>query len=537
MPPLIGLDASPAPLGALVLAIFRARRVLAPRCALVIAAAFLIGCNSVQTQRRRLTDPSYAATLDKKSPFLKAHMRDGRVYVLSQWTVDTLAKTVAGEGEQLDINRATIATGSVVVPLDSVALFETNVVRPHPSVRSLAIMTGVSLTVTAACLISTKTCFGSCPTFYVSDGDRAVLQAEGFSASIAPALEATDVDALYLARPSSRTFEVRMTNEALETHVVRWVRVLAVARPVGGRVLATQAGEFWRVATLDSPERCSAPEGDCLPSVRNLDGTERFSTTDSTNLATREVIELEFAPSTDSVGLVIGSRQTLLSTYVLYQALAYMGRTAGAFLAALERGDATAREHARGIGRALGGIEVQARDSTGTWVTIGETQETGPLATDVRVVPLHDLPRGTTQLRLRLTRGHWRIDYIALARLAGRVSPLRLDPVVVRRDGRVDAHALALLADSSGALTTYPGDEYTLTYQLPDDFARYELFLESRGYYLEWLREEWMAEESPARAAMMLFDPETALRELAPEFKKHEADMESSFWRSRYVRR
>jgi hypothetical protein len=92
-----------------------------------------------------------------------------------------------------------------------------------------------------------------------------------------------------------------------------------------------------------------------------------------------------------------------------------------------------------------------------------------------------------------------------------------------------------MLLDSSRALTTYPGDEYTLVYELPQDFARYELFLESRGYYLEWMRQEWMAEESPAHVTMMVFDPKKALRELAPQFKKVEPIMESAFWSSRYV--
>jgi hypothetical protein len=92
---------------------------------------------------------------------------------------------------------------------------------------------------TAVCAANPKTCFGSCPTFYVSDGKHAMLQAEGFSSSIAPSLEARDVDALYRVHPSGREFIVTMKNEALETHFVRRVRLLAAKRPVGGRVLAT----------------------------------------------------------------------------------------------------------------------------------------------------------------------------------------------------------------------------------------------------------------------------------------------------------
>ena len=503
----------------------------------IVVTTVMVGCGRVYKQQRSLTDPAQVATIDHKSPYLKAHMRDGGVYILSPWRVDSTARAVSGEGERLDANRRRVAYGAHLIALDSVALFETNVVSTHGSIAALSIVTGVSLALTTMCLTNPKACFGSCPTFYVSDGTRTVLEAEGFSASVAPALEATDIDALYRARPATRTFEVRMTNEALETHVVRSARVLAAPRHNGGRVFATQTGDFWQASEIVSPQRCAASEGDCLAAIRAVDGVERFSTTDSTDLAGREVIELEFPMvSGDSLGLVVGSRQTLLSTYLLYQAMSYMGRSAGQWLAALQRGDTRAREQSQSLGRVLGGIEVQTLDSGGTWMTVGQTQETGPLANDVRVVPLPRLRPGTSRLRLRLTRGHWRIDYLALARLSGRVRPVRLDPVMVRRGKIVDAQALALLTDSSRTLVTQPGDEYTLVYQLPEDFSRYELFLESRGYYLEWMREEWLAEENPARALMMFLQPHEALRALAPAFKAREADMEAVFWRSRYVR-
>lgn len=512
-----------------------ARAQLLPLVALVFAVG---GCDRTKVLRRTLVDPTEVGTVDRRLPYLKAHLRDGHVVVLSRWSVDTAGGAVVGEGERLNVNRQPVRAGAQTIALDSVALFETNVVRNHASVGALGVVTGISAAITVACLSNPKACFGSCPTFYV-EGERGQrLEAEGFSASVAPALEATDVDALYRARPASRTFEVRMTNEALETHVVRFVRLLAAPRPDSGRVFATQGRDFWQARDMAPPTACRGAEGNCLSALQDVDDVERFSTTDSLDLAARETLELEFASvPTDSGGLIIASRQTLLSTYVLYQALAYMGRSAGTWLAALQRGDARAREQAQGAARALGGIEVQVRGGDGEWVTVGETQETGPLATDVRVVPLPRLPKGTRQLRLRLTRGHWRIDHVAIARLTRRVEPIRLDPVVVRRGRAADANALALLRDSARTLVTLPGDEYSLVYRLPEDFARRELFLETRGYYLEWMREEWLAEENPIRAAALFVDPARSMRTMAPEFKRREAEMEAAFWGSRYVRR
>lgn len=492
----------------------------------------------LQTEKRRLTHPAEASSLDRASPFLKAHTRDGNVYVLRTWEVRADAGMVLGTGELLDINRQVVRTGKFTVPLDSVALFETNVVHTSPSVAAMALVTGASAALTAYCLSNPKACFGSCPTFYVTDGDRPRLQAEGFSASVAPRLEATDIDALYRAHPRKRAFEVRLTNEALETHVLRSVRLLVARRPQGGRVFATSDGGFWQSEHVIGPTAAFGPEGDCLAALQSFDGVERVSLTDSTDLAAKEVLDLEFSiKQSGTYGLVIASRQSLLSTYLFYQSLAYMGRSAGSWIAALERGDRKVLERSGSIARLLGGIEVLAPEGEGLWRSIGETNETGPLATDVRIACQTHFEVGIQRLRLRLTRGHWRLDYVALARLDQQVAPLRLDPFEVRRGEVVDDRAKGSLRDSASVLVTFPGDEYTLLYELPQEFDALELFLESRGYYLEWMRREWLLEENMMRAAMMFLNPQEALRALAPEFKKSEADMENAFWNSRYVDR
>ena len=84
---------------------------------------------------------------------------------------------------------------------------------------------------------------------------------------------------------------------------------------------------------------------------------------------------------------------------------------------------------------------------------------------------------------------------------------------------------------------TQPGDEVRFSFRLPGSASGDELFLETRGYYLEWMRQEWLAEEHPGRAAEMFLDPAAALRRMAPEYKRREGDLERAFWSSRYVRR
>lgn len=450
--------------------------------------------------------------------------------------MDDSARVVTGVGTLTDATRRPAQDGTYAVSLDSVALFETNVLAlTGPSAVMLG-LTVISAGVTIACLASLpKGCFGSCPTFFVTDGREDLLQAEGFSASVSPALEATDVDALYRALPRSRDLEVRMTNDALETHVVRYVDVLAARRSPGGRVFKTPDGEFRQAAELAAPSTCVAAEGPCDDAVRAFDGVERRVGVDSTDLATRELVELSFDRVPDGdLGLVVAARQSLLTTYLFYQTLAYLGRSAGTWLAALERGGEAGRELATGVGRALGRIEVFVQDDSGDWLPVGEVGETGPIATDVWVLPLPAVSAGPLRVRLRMTRGLWRLNHVALARLGARVPPLRLSPVEVRRNGRSTAPGSG---DASRTAITFPGDELRFVFRLPEDYRNYELFLETRGYYLEWMREEWLAEEDPARAAMMVMDPLRAMRELAPPFKAIEPELERAFWSSRYVRR
>ena len=503
-------------------------------------AVLLCSCTGLKSVERSQVPPETlrqwtvqeARDAQKESPFLKAHMRNGDLFVLGDWWI-TGTSSVSGTGTQYDVHRQQVQTGELHVPIDSVAVFETNVLVTSGAGAALTFMVGVTAAVAVICIVNPKTCFGSCPTFYVWDPDRPA--AEGFSASIAPSLEDTDVDALAASR-SGGPLEIVMKNEALETHVVRFVNVLAAPHRTGARVFAGLDGTFWECASASPPVAATGPEGDILPLVRDVDHVERVSLADSSYLAARETLRFTFdnPPPAGDCGIVIGCRQSLLSTYVLYQTFAYMGTLAGHWIAEIERG--RLGDAGLELVNLLGGIEVRIEERPGEWTTVGEIDEFGPIAVDRHLVRFAAPAEWTGRVELEMTRGGWRIEDVALATLSRRVEPLRLAPVDVARDGASDPAALAALLDPERSLTTLPGDAYTLLYSLPDDGREYELFIESRGYYLEWVREEWMREESATHLAEMFFDPRAALTRLAPEYKRVEPNMERAFWSSRYAK-
>src|SRR5262245_16560641 len=88
---------------------------------------------------RELVPPEQVPTLDKRSRYLKAHLRDGRVYVLEAWKVDEASGTVTGTGELLGIDRAALEQGEFTLRSADVAIFETNHVPRESLVATRAI--------------------------------------------------------------------------------------------------------------------------------------------------------------------------------------------------------------------------------------------------------------------------------------------------------------------------------------------------------------------------------------------------------------
>ena len=503
------------------------------RCVAVAGIAVSLAACTTTVYRAKFSPPDKPQEIDFDAPFLKCHMKDGTVYVLAaQWRVDAEAKRIDARGIHYDTNREVVDHGEYHLSIDDVALFETN--RPEKfldnGVTVLAVMTIASVGLSVACLANPKACFGSCPTFYAFDGEHESLQAEGFSASIARALEATDVDAMWTARAPGTSFDVRMTNDAFETHSVDSVRLLVAPRPPGGRVL--RAGDvFYDATALTAPAACTSEEGDCLEAVKATDGREYKSPADEHDLATRETIDLRFdAPARGRRGLLLVARNSLMNTFLFYQALAYMGRSAGEWMSALERAGPAGAKAFQGLG-ALGGIHVEVETAPGQWREAGVWDEVGPIALEAQVVPLPELPAGPVHARLTATRGYWRIEQASLVSLGETVVPTALEPVAVLRDGHPRPDARAKLRPGGEHLVTGPRDEWLLRFELPA--ADPELFLESRGYYYEWMRPSWLEEEDLGELARFAFDSRGELRRLAPKYKRLEPDMDRVFWQSR----
>lgn len=460
---------------------------------------------------------------------LKAHLKNGEVYFFpGAWWVDTNSRSVQGMAYHYDANRDFLDSAERSLPIASVSLFEVNKeLNISSGHQMLAPLTVVNIGLSFVCLANPKACFGSCPTFYsLEDQGLFSARAEGFSNAICPSLEYADIDDLKISEYSDSLFTLVMKNEAQETHVLRSVQLLALAQNEGERIYQSRKGDFY------------ATKGLWLPRNNELlaaaDGQEYFSDADAENLASKEELILEFDidASQEDLGLVLDFRQTLMTTYFIYSALSYMGDEVADIIAKFENSGDLYETMDQGLKSELGELEVYLwNEIAQRWDLQGSFYETGPIAINRQILDLAHPPKGPLKLKLVMNRGLWRIDRAAICSIQRKLEPQALKPIAVRKAGIESAQAKDELNDPQLQLVSMPGDYFELDFIL-DPNQEYALFLKAEGYYLEWMRKEWLADKDLWKLRQMFKQPSLYLKREAEAYKVYEQNMEEVFWSS-----
>jgi len=481
---------------------------------------------------------------------LRVFLADGSV-VLFPDGATVGGEVVLGAGQRYDLMRVHQGPDGEL-PLDSVVgieAYDSNTDRGLSFLASLG-TTAVTVagTVALICAADPK-CFGSCPTVYTYDDAGEWLEAEAFSFSISPLLEARDVDRLAVRPDAEGGVELEIRNEALETHFINHAELLEVRhgpeeraltdhvnqplvvgalQPIGqvtdrdGRDLTalvtardgeTPSASVTRLAAVDAPGvRESAREG-------RLDGLDR------------DWLEMTLpAVDADSVALVLKLRNSLLSTVLFYDFM--LGRQGAAALDWMAR-DVEQIGYAVELGewfhRTMGlRLEVQRDD--GHFEPIARLGDTGPIAWKEVAFVVPVTPDMPTRLRLTSLVDEWRVDHIAWARHVARPEVRAHDAVSVTslHGGESPDDLPAILAPDEDYLVTSAGTAFTLRFETgaaPAEGTR-TFLLSSQGYYTEWVRPMWVrSAETPER-----FQPDAALLpELLARWRELRTPMEDAF--------
>jgi hypothetical protein len=467
----------------------------------------------------------------ENNAFLKLHLKNGGLVVYTSWELDTLDESIVGDGFQYKADRKSrVSVYKLEVAIDDCVLAETNDPEGVNVISPLIMVVPTILGIgTIPCIFDPKACFGSCPTFYALEGDSLKLQAEGFSSSITKSLEDVDIDYLDI-EPTDSIFSLVMKNEAYETHYIKSVHLLAFPLKENESIMQSDNG-FYRISDFSS---ISNPQKDeRIEKLRYRDGIEYFSESDPNDLSKKEVLTLNIDPqASGSMGVIITERQSLMTTFLFYQSIAYMGSGAGSLLASYEKEVAKGHKVPVSVIDMLGGIEVEARID-GIWHRIGEVNESGPIASDRHLLPI-EIDGTVDQIRLTMVKGLWRIDEVSLVKIIDQAEPVVVPPFEFIHMGSNKLNLLTSLNDTSSYHVNFPGASDTLNFNLKEH-RNVQLFLMSEGYYLEWIREDWLAEEDPRMVKMLFLTPGKWLKEMAPKYKLVEPVMEELFWSSKYV--
>ena len=501
-----------------------------------------------QVQAARVDRPAQGAADVFVSTPVKAHLADGAIVVFRNGA--TISRTaVFGSGERFTVRLASAgATANVVIPFDSIVGLETfeGKMLAAQSVVVSAAATAAAAVGTAALMVAI---FGSCPTLYADTGSAAPLEAEGFSYAIAPLLEQRDLDPLRVKPGPDGVIRLELRNEALETHYINQLELVAVTHRDGARAVPDQSGRPVVVDDLRAVSGAVDRSGrDVRPQLSAADG-QYYETPAAVVRAAREGnledwIELsaDDLPPGDSVAVVLRLRNSLLNTVLLYEGV-LGGHDAPEWMQTGLQHISTAIDLSKWYMRTMGMrayVDGVARSAWGeAWdARLGDV---GPLAfRDVAMVlprPARDARR--VRVRLRFVADNWRIDR---AEIAGKISrprttTLPVASIVAPVSATVseeDTAAVAAVREADGRyLETLPGQRMTLRFRAPRDAGdgmRTTYLVSWQGWYNEWIRGQWLA--NPTRTEAWVPGDRAVLTAL-DRWQQRKSDFEAAFYSTR----
>jgi len=335
----------------------------------------------------------------------------------------------------------------------------------------------------------------------------------------------------------NNSFSITMKNEALETHCLNDVKLLAYPCASNQRVYQNRYNQFYLCENSYTLSESNNKHSDLTYLLGSEDRKEYYSLADEHNLSSKEEIYLNFdqVKNTKDLGLIINFRQSLMTTYFIYSAIGYMGDEVSDIFASIEKKKDTKAKLDAGLKKELGDIDIyQFNTETNIWEKVNGVYETGPIAINRQIIPLkNSSSKNSVKLKIVLNKGLWRMDYIALTNIIDKIKPIEINADSILNKGNLDIQAMQDLASEKNRLISMPGSEYTFNYTLPEANKTYELFLYSKGYYLEWMRDHWIKDKDLGKLYQMIYMPKKYLKDEAKNFKEYEKTMEQEFWNSK----
>lgn len=475
---------------------------------------------------------------------VKAFFSDGSQVIFPEG-FEINNRIVYGRGARFSMHGSPSPTQLFDIPLDSIsAMNYYHLENSGGSIIGSMLLGLYSVTITPLavyCTICPKCCFGSCPTVYTGG----TLQAELFSYSISHYFQESDVDRIYPLPDDSGRFELKVANEALETHYINFLQPWQVLHPKGSFAFADQDQEILVTADLNKISGARNSLGQDITNLISVTDDKVFRSDslfdkqlESSRLTDWITVDVPVEAGQNEICLVLNLRNTLLTTVLFYDlvmesqgvfALEWMDRMQNDYLYARMFTE---------LYRRYAGIRIYAFEND-RWVQKQHIGDVGPIAWKEMAVRI-PLDPSVSPVRLKLEffpdnimidRIAWSERILSDTEWQSTACPIRM----IRSDSDIIMTDLEeLIAETDDEyLITYPGQSYRFTYQSnQNDALASSIFLKSKGYYLEWLRGNWITGTNNAYH----FDPydiEGTIDHLKNSWLDNRMLLESEFFKNR----
>jgi hypothetical protein len=456
---------------------------------------------------------------------------------------------LTGEGELHSLDGKINKSRSFSVPVDSVAVLTYyGTESTDGSVLSsvfLGIYGGFLTPLSVYCLSCPKCCFGSCPTIYTYNGKNYVLEAELFSYNISKYFQESDLDKLTILDPSRQDYQIRISNEALETHYIDQFSLLEINHPPGTQVFPTFDGDIICTGDLNSPSSVINSLGDDITDLVNKrdnyayrSGEELVKKISDGVTYDRIDLNLDLPHGTKKVNLILKLRNTLLTTILFYElVLSSQGFDAIEWTHKMQTNYIYARLFNE-LYKYYAGIKIKTFKE-GAWNLQSKIGDIGPIAwKDIGVEIPVEVEKNATLIRLEFFPDNFMIDYIGYdcsSDLNDSYHVNKLQPKNIVDDEnkyRFDLNEVLEKPDGK-YLITNPGESYYLTFNLTSsDTANTSVFIQSKGYYIEWIRGNWLVNNS-GKYKFNLFEVDKTLFQLQESWIENRPLIEDRFFETR----
>jgi len=504
-------------------------------CLLAIVSLVFGGC-SFPSKKTELINVENLGEEQVITAPAKVYLNDGTI-VLFQKGFSVENSRIIGIGKGFYINNLIDQlTKEFSIPLSDVAAltYHATQIKAGSAVGSVIMgITAVPLTILAAyCLVNPKACFGSCPTVYVRENDQYQFCSELFSYSVSPFMEADDLDLLIGNLDKTKDpLDIRITNEALETHFINEMKLVQVIHPKNTAVYPTSSNQMILFNEFHTPVEAKNSQG--------VDVLSRIEKNDQVGYRSPEELVLELKkgayfdfldlkmkipPSTPRINLLLKVRNTLMSTILFYEVvLASQGIDALSWIEKMNT-DPVYANLFKSIYHTFSGITIKIKKDN-EWIAAA--------------LPTYD--QEELQVRLEFIPDNFFFDRISFDYGNEQEGKNLLVEVldcerICDYQGQERNDLMKLLNEKDEHyLVTEPSDVYHFYYHLGDisEEETLSLFVSASGYYTEWLRGKWLTEKSTPNYKFNLYDFGGTFNQLAESWLSNKKMMEEAFFKTR----